>query len=283
MIEVFDNSIKTPSQFSKVIKLDLKGVLNKIDLKRNPVNELILNEADESRNDENILFKNNVRKLRHEIDKTGKQVFLITSTQENTGKTLVTQSLAFSFLLSNKKVLLIDLNFQNNMITKIFNCDHFVEDIFSEAPLEPEYQKTMMAASAGYDDQYLLEDVVLKTEIIPYNFEPKSISTSYDNLFVIGCRGGNHSPSEVISIRSINKLVNAAKRTFDYILIESSSLNNRSDSYELFQFAERVVTVFSASMTPTQSDFKSIESLKSLEEKNFGAVINQVEFDNINL
>ena len=73
------------------------------------------------------------------------------------------------------------------------------------------------------------------------------------------------------------------KGQFDYILIESAGLNNRADSFELFQFAERVITVFSAKMAPSQLDYKSIESIQNLGEKNLGAVLNQVEYENMNL
>ena len=209
----------------------------------------------------------------------------MTSTQNDVGKTTIIQSLAFSFLLSNKKVLLVDLNFENNSLTRLFNKDQFVEDVVSEADVEveqePEYVKPIITPS--FDEQFLLQDVATKKEIQRYNIESASTNTTYHNLFVLGCRGGNHSPSEVISFDLLNYLVSEMKKKFDYILIESASLNNRSDSYELFKFADRVITVFSAKTVPTQSDHKSIESILNLGEKNFGAVLNMVEYENINL
>ena len=44
MIEIFDGAIKTPSQFGKLIKLNLKGVLNNVPLKKHQLDSLILND-----------------------------------------------------------------------------------------------------------------------------------------------------------------------------------------------------------------------------------------------
>ena len=287
LIEIFNNSIKTPSLFSKLIKLPLKGVLNTINLKKYQLDDLMLHDFEGAKFKKEILFKNNIRKLRYELDKTGKQVFLLTSTQNNVGKTLIIQSLAFGFLLSNKKVLLIDLNFENNALTRLFKKDQFVEDVGHEAEAEVEteheYVEPVVSRST-FDGQYMLEeDVITRREIQPYRVESATTGTPYHNLYILGCKGGNHSPSEVISYKTFAHMINEMRNKFDYILIESAGLNNRSDSYELFQFADRVVTVFSAKQAPTQLDHKSIESIQNLGDKNFGAVLNQVEFENINL
>jgi Mrp family chromosome partitioning ATPase len=255
LIEIFDSSVKTPSQFNKMIRLKQTGVLNNINLKKKYIDEVVMNkeEPSQNRHSRELGFKNNIRKLRHEIEKTGKQVFLITSTQKKTGKTVVIQSLAQAFLLSNKKVLLLDMNFENNSLTETLNADHFIETIAQGK--------------------------------IPESINIKSLvsTTQYSNLFILGCRSGNHSPSEALSFDYLRFLIAEMKKEFDYIFIESASLNNRADSYELFQFAEGVITVFSASMVPSQSDAKSVEAIRNLGDKNFGAVLNNVKIENMTL
>jgi len=256
-----------------------------INLKKLQLDEIMLNDFEGPKFKNEILFKNNIRKLRYELEKSNKQVFLLTSTQNNVGKTMIIQSLAFAFLLSNKKVLLIDLNFEDNALTRVFKKDQFVEDIGGpDEEVEHEYVEPVVTHTSFDGEHYMLEeDVITKREIEPYRRESATTSTPYHNLYILGCRGGNHSPSEVISYKTLSELIKEMKGKFDYILIESAGLNTRSDSFELFQFAERVITVFSAKTAPTQLDYKSIESIQNLGEKNLGAVLNQVEYENMNL
>jgi uncharacterized protein involved in exopolysaccharide biosynthesis/Mrp family chromosome partitioning ATPase len=281
--EIFSNSIKAPSQFSKLVKLDLKGTLNAINLKKYPFDEIMLNDFQGVKFKKENLFKNNVRKLRHEIDKTTSQVFLVTSTQRFVGKSLVVESLAFSFLLSNKKVLIIDLNFENNTLSNTFNATHFIEDLITEYVVEDFNSETSVTEASYKEAQPLLGDVALRNEVELFEIQPILSETSYNNVSIIGCHGGSHSPSEVISFKFLHELLNRMRKKFDYIFIESSSLNNRSDSFELFQFADQVISIFSAKSTITQSDHKSIESIQNLNGQNFGAILNQVELENMNL
>lgn len=282
LTEIFGSSIKAPSQFTKLVKLDLKGTLSTINLKKYQFDEIMLNDFQGVKFKKENLFKNNVRKLRHEIDKTSGQVFLITSTQRYAGKSLVVESLAFSFLLSNKKVLIIDLNFENNTLSHRFNATHFIEDLITE--YEPEdFNPENSVTKFNYKKPYLLEDVAVRNEIELFQTQPTVSDTSYKNIHIIGCHGGTYSPSEVVSFKFLSALIAEMRRKFDFIFIESSSLNNRSDSFELFDFADQVITVFSAKSTISQMDHKSIESIQNLNGKNFGAILNQVELENINL
>lgn len=280
LAEIFGNSIKAPSQFTKLVKLDLKGTLNLINLKKYQFDEIMLNDFQGAKFKKESLFKNNIRKLRHEIDKTAGQVFLVTSTQRQVGKSLVVESLAVSFLLSNKRVLIIDLNFENNTLTNVFNADHFIEDLITEQEAN-EFDSETSAANSK--EPYLLEDIAVRNELELLQIQPIITDTSSKNVHIIGCHGGTHSPSEVVSFRFLSTLIAEMRRKFDFIFIESSSLNNRSDSFELFDFADQIITVFSAKSTITQLDHKSIESIQQLDGKNFGAVLNQVEMENINL
>ena len=103
-------------------------ILN-VPLKNTTEQEIILNDFDANKSPRENLFKNNVRKLRHEFLDNGNKVFLITSTQKAAGKTTVIESLAASLVLSKKKVLLIDLNFSNNTLTKKHNPSALIQNI----------------------------------------------------------------------------------------------------------------------------------------------------------
>lgn len=254
MLEIFDSKIKTPTQFNKLVRLRQRAVINTVNLKKTPLDELMNNDPEGSRQQREIHFKNSIRKLRHEVEETGKKVFLICNTQKGTGKTVVLQSLAHAMLLCSKKVLMIDMNFENNTLSEQFGATRFIEELKATGESSAQVNSTELIRNAGFE-----------------------------NLFIIGCHKGGYSPTEIISTEAFRRLLEDAENKFDYIFIESASLNERSDGYELFRFADQVITVFSARMVLTQADQKSVEIIKSLEDKNFGALLNEVDYDKVRL
>jgi hypothetical protein len=53
-----------------------------------------------------------------------------------------------------------------------------------------------------------------------------------------------------------------------------------SDSRELSDFIDGVITVFSATSILKEVDFDSLKFLKELGNKNSGAILNNLELDN---
>src|SRR6185436_3674117 len=72
------------------------------------------NRAEKNRSN---IFRESIRKLRYEIERSGKKVFLFTSTKKGQGKTTLIMALSYSMSLSKKKVLIVDTNFCNNDLT----------------------------------------------------------------------------------------------------------------------------------------------------------------------
>ncbi len=252
-IELFDSSVKTPLQFDKQVGQRLIGVLNYVSLKKNTVDGLMMQDLEGSKYKKEEFFKNSIRKIRYELERAEKKIFLVTSTREKAGKTTVTESIALSMLLSKKKVLLIDFNFGNNTLTEKFSPIAFIEDL----------------------DFTTLKKFDEKTSITRY-------ATSVENLYVIGCKKGTSSPSEVISLRDFETYLHRLAPEFDVILIEGASMNERSDSNELFRLAEGVITVYSAEDSISSSDNKSYNTVKAQEEKNIGTILNKVQLGNVN-
>ncbi|RYF80998.1 MAG: tyrosine-protein kinase family protein, partial [Chitinophagaceae bacterium] len=229
------------------------NVLNNVPLKKQTEQSILLNDFTGKKFSREILFKNNVRTLRHELLKSPNQVFLITSTQQSAGKTTVIESLAASLVLSKKKVLLIDLNFGNNSITQKHNAEVLIQDL------------------AG---------------VVKYNSPAASqklwSKTALEGLYVIGCKEGNFTPSEALYNIDMKAFMDLLKTEFDYILLEGAALNDFADSRELVSFADEVFTVFSAASTVSHADDKSIKFITSLSEKNKGTILNNVLKENMN-
>lgn len=248
-LDFIDNSIKTPSNFSKSIPFTLLAVVNHLKLKKG---ESFKNYF---QNEKNHIINNNflesIRKLRYNIEASNKNIILFVSNNPGEGKTTIIQTLSFLFSKSKKKVLIIDTNFLNNTLTKEYSATPLLEKI-------------------------------LKKKIITVNKQSISM-TIINGVDILGCEGGNYSPSEIITNQNFLKIIDDFKQNYDYILMEAASLNERSDAKELLNFVEGVVAIYSAKSTLKQTDKETINFLSSLDKKLIGAVLNNVENENIEL
>ncbi|MBK8930607.1 MAG: hypothetical protein IPM72_13245 [Chitinophagaceae bacterium] len=247
-LEIFDSSIKLPSVFGKLTKMKTASILNSLKFKKQSATNIMLGQAKPTRGNE--LFKNNIRKLRFELLNSGKSIFLFTSTQPHTGKSTVLEALASSLLLSNKKVLVLDLNFSHNTLTEKYSSRVFIEDF---------------AGSRGINPAQI-----------------KNAQTEHEGLYVIGCKGGNTTPSEELHNLDMKAFLDSLKQEFDFVLIEGAAMNNYADSKEIAVYAEGVFTVFAADNRLSPTDYSSLKYITENSAKNFGAILNKVNTDNIN-
>lgn len=251
-LEVFKGTIKTPYGFLKSVELPLINVVNSVKLKPGALSTVLLGE-DQVKRPNLTLFKNNIRKLRYELIESGHKTFLFTSTGKGTGKSFLIEALAISTLLLKKKVLIIDFNLHNNTLTQRFNAGSTIQDLNEKGNFN-----------------------------LPFSLQKLISKTDFDNISIIGCDESDQSPSEVLHRMSFADLLTNLKESFDLILIESSGLNKYSDTKELVAYVDSVVSVFSADQQIGQIDQVSIEFLKNLGDKNFGAVLNNVLSENLN-
>ncbi|MFT3980383.1 MAG: AAA family ATPase [Ferruginibacter sp.] len=253
LMEVFDPRVKTPSIFKKQVKLPLVNTLNKVPLKAASEQEIVTNNFEGKKYSRENLYKNSVRKLRFELLKGTDKVYLFTSTQKGVGKSTIMDALAASLTMSKKKVLLIDLNFNNNSITRKY---------------EPEVLIQQLSGRLNLGTSLANQKIWSKTSI--------------EGLSVIGCESGNFTPSEVLYNVDMQAFFDKLKEYFDYVLIEGACLNDFADSQELAVYADGVFTVFSANDALSAADEKSIRFISSLGSKNKGTVLNNVLQENIN-
>ena len=127
-----DSSIKTPVIFSKSVNLKLMSMVNFMDLRNKNLADIVANrDSSDNTHDRSRFnaFRESIRKLRYEIESTGKKVFLFTSTKKGQGKTTLIQALSYSMSLSKKKILIIDTNFCNNDLTVQLDAKPVLEKI----------------------------------------------------------------------------------------------------------------------------------------------------------
>lgn len=252
-LEIFDPAAKTPSIFYRQSRTHTSNILNHVVFKRKLVMDMMLEDKQGKKYRFKNLFKNSIRKLRFELLDSGKKVFLLTSSQKQSGKTTTIEALAASLLLSHKKVLIIDLNFLNNTLTRHFNPEMFIQDVSSKI---------------NYSLSISQQKVVS--------------STSYDGLDIIGCRESNVTPTEVLNELNIVDFLRLLREEYDYILIETAAMNLYADSREMAKYVDSIYLIFGADEAIAQADLDSIQFVASQKEKNGGVILNKVLTENLN-
>ena len=76
--------------------------------------------------------------------------------------------------------------------------------------------------------------------------------------------------------------LDSLKQEFDFVLIEGAAMNNYADSKEIAVYAEGVFTVFAADNRLSPTDYSALKYITENSAKNFGAILNKVNTDNIN-
>jgi Mrp family chromosome partitioning ATPase/uncharacterized protein involved in exopolysaccharide biosynthesis len=253
VLGLLDQSIKNPEQFTRMTGLPLLATINFIDLKGKNLKDHITGFNQDQANRSNI-FREFFRKFRYEIEKSGKRVILFTSTEPQQGKTTLIQALSLSLSLSNRKVLIIDTNFCNNDLTMYNNAKPTLENI---------------SIKSGKLEQ----DEILKF-ISPNRFE---------NVDIIGCRGGDYTPSEILPKDNILEYLPDLLKVYDFILLEGAPLSGFTDTKELAKYADGIIGIFSASLIIKHSDKESIKFFKTVPDKFIGAVLNKISSEELEI
>ena len=252
LIEYLDQSIKTPSQFQRLTHLPLLGTINFLKLNANileNVNEI--NSDDPNRHN---TFRELLRKLRYEIEESGKRIFLFTSTEPQQGKTTIIQALSYSLSLGKKKVLIIDTNFCNNDLTKSL----------SSKPVLEKFQVTGNTFSLK-----AVEGLITKTQV--------------EGVDSIGCGEGDYTPSEILLKNHLLNYLQELLQVYDFIFLEGAPLNNYTDTKELMNYIDGLIAVFSSETSITASDKESIKFLHHHRNKFLGAILNKVQLNDIDM
>ncbi|MEN9512840.1 MAG: hypothetical protein RJB16_600 [Bacteroidota bacterium] len=249
LIAYFDQRIKTPTQFQRMTNLPLIGVINFIDLKASSLKEHIV-QIEKNTTSRTNNFREFLRKMRYEIESSGKRTIMFTSTEPNQGKTTLLQSLAFSLSLSKKRVLLIDTNFCNNDLSVLNDAKPTLE-MFSF-------------------DKVTSDETALRKLVSP---------TGVENVDIIGCKGGDYTPNEILPKDHILNHLDYFLTMYDFIFIEGAPLNGFTDAKELSQYVDGIVAIFSANAEIKSADKESIKYFRTIPDKFLGSVLNQLDIN----
>lgn len=234
-----DDTIKEPIDLVNHTQLPLLGSLNVIAGPKPDLRKLwdVENRAKMQH------FKELLRSVRFEIDQElkGEKVLAITSLGNGEGKTLIATSLAYSYAAINKKVLLIDGNFDNPTLTRAVQPKLFVEDYFR---------------ASAY------------------------IERENSSVGVLGNRGGDVTLLEINDERNIRQEFENLRSRYDIILIDLPPLDSLNKSKEWILFANKTVAIFETGRRISKNQSQYIDYLKHINHKFAGWVLNKVHMSN---
>jgi Mrp family chromosome partitioning ATPase len=235
-----DRSIKDPAELVNKTQLPLLGYLNHI----HDTNLDLKKLWDIEHRDKMKQFKELVRSIRFEIDQElrGEKVLAITSIDNTEGKTLLAISLAYSYSMINKKVLLIDGNFNNPTISKTALPHIYVEEYFK-------------------------------------NNMPNTQEVNSSTATVLGNHGGDVTLFEIGDEVFIENRFDDLRSKYDIIIIDTAPLSALNKSKEWLLFANKTLAVFESGNSISNTQKPHVAYLRSLENKFAGWVLNKTDFN----
>ncbi len=151
--------------------------------------------------------------------KAGKKKILVTSSLPKEGKSFVSLNLALSLALTNKRVVLLELDLSNPSLSSKLNV-HYEKGAsnFLSGDLEP-------------------EDIIKRTSV-------------HKNLFFVPAGTLPENPSELLLTEKLKELLNYLEDVFDVILIDSAPASLLSDAYVLSPMCDTTLYIVKHGFTP---------------------------------
>jgi len=176
-----------------------------------------------------------------------KKKILITSSISGEGKSFISANLAISLALTDKKVVLIELDLRKPKLSEVFG---------------------VKSASAGITNYFIgdkeADEIIKRTEINP-------------NLFLISAGPIPPNPSELILNGKLQELLAYLENAFDYIVIDTAPVSPVTDAYLLSQFCDATLYVVRHGFTPRIYLQMLDENNKVRGLKNLAIIFNGVK------
>jgi capsular exopolysaccharide synthesis family protein len=179
------------------------------------------------------------------------QVVMFTSFHPNSGKTFVSMNLAASIALTNKKVLLVDLDIRKRTLTSLFQKDENVPGITHYL-------------SGRITDVRLLVN--------------KKVINELANLDVIYAGPVPPNPAELLLSERLDQLVAELRKEYDYIFLDNVPAGVVADASIVNRLADLTIYVVRAGLM----DRRQLPELERLYQqnkfKNMSVILNAVNY-----
>jgi succinoglycan biosynthesis transport protein ExoP len=241
-IEYLDDTVKTPEDVTRRLKLPLLGLVPAVRGDRVPVlTEPVPHDFGEA-------FRSLRTSLVFTTGAQATRIIAVTSSQPLEGKTTTACNLAMALALGGSRVLLIDADMRR-----------------------PGLHKTM-GLQNGTGLSHLLVGQARVRDAVQRTSEP--------NLVAITAGRTPPNPSELLSSERMNNLLtNLGNGPFDWVIIDTPPVLAVTDAVILAGRVSGVVFVVGSEMTRRAHAERAIETLGSGHPKSVTAVLNRVDFN----
>ncbi|WP_346877313.1 MULTISPECIES: CpsD/CapB family tyrosine-protein kinase [unclassified Clostridium] len=172
------------------------------------------------------------------------KVIVVTSAEPGEGKSTTAGNLALSIAEGDKKVVLIDCDLRKPSLHKKFEISN----------------------TAG------LSDVIVGKESISV------VGHRYNNNLTVLTSGKiPPNPSEMLGSKSMKALIDALKKVFDYVILDTPPVQAVTDAQILSTRADGTLLVIRAEKTKKDSVVNSINLLKKVNANIIGTILNGVD------
>lgn len=180
------------------------------------------------------------------LDKNNSKVVVVSSANASEGKSTTSINLAVTLSQLNKNVVLIDADSRRATV----------------------HQKVKIENGKGCLD-VINGDVPLKDAIVQYN----------QHMDIITAGSVFNNPTELFCSNAFERMVTELRNMYDYVIIDTPPINLVSDALVIAQKADGMVLVVRTGVTTYETFKNALMSVKRLDIKVFGSVLNGVGAD----
>ena len=175
------------------------------------------------------------------------KVINVTSSVPGEGKSFVSSNLATAFAQNEVKVLLVDCDMRLGRQHKIFEVSN---------------KKGLSNLIAKSDDKSDYEEYIQKTSV--------------KNLYLLPRGVVPPNPSELLSSKKFEKILEDLKKIFKYIILDGVPVNGLADSLILSSISDKTVIVSKYGFTDINDLENTKKSLENIGADIVGVILNKV-------
>jgi len=255
LIEMTNDLVRTPSDVAKYLHIPLLGVIPDAS-EDNQVRRIELCHA--VRLAPYSIISEAYRRCRTNLKLSGTaeslKTLLVSGGMAGDGNTSVAVNLAATFVSADKKVLLIDANFRQPSLQRLF--PRMQTDIL-EDKLETE----------GFD--FGLSSLLMKQCGPKKAMRPGGI----EGLDVIDSGPLPANPAELLGGPGMEELLGRQRKKYDHIIIDGPPVLLVSDAKALARLVDTTILVFNAAATSRGAAQRTIREFKEVNAKIIGCVL----------
>lgn len=255
LVEMANDLVRTPSDVAKYLRIPLLGVIPDAS-EDSQVRRIELCHA--VRKAPYSVVSESYRRCRANLKLSGTaeslKTLLVSSGMAGDGKTSVAVNLATTFVAADKKVLLIDANFRQPNLKRLF----------------PKIQTDELEEKLGADSfDFGLSSVLMNQCGFKEAIRPGGI----EGLDVIDCGPLPANPAELLGSPRMEELLGQQRNNYDHIIVDGPPVLLVSDAKVLARLVDTTILVFNAATTSRGAAQRTIREFEEVNAEVVGCVL----------